>query len=58
MRLFQNLNKTPKKLQREITQNSNDMKNFYAMPVEKRQDVLNRISRLNSKEEIEEFLED
>lgn len=56
MKWFQNFDNIPKKLQREITQNSSNMKKFYTMSTKERQDALDRIISLNSQKEIDEFL--
>lgn len=57
MKRFTNFDDLPKKLQREISANSYSMQHFYTMPVEKRQHVLDRIRRLNSKQELEDVIE-
>lgn len=53
-----NFDQLPKKVQKTIEKNSQDMKNFYGLSTWERQAVLYRISQMNSKEELAKEIAD
>lgn len=58
MKLFQDITTLPQELTQEILENSRDMKRFYTLTTEEREDVLGRIRTHNSLKEIEQSKKD
>lgn len=53
MKIFQDISTLKPELAKEIAHNHSDMKRFYTLTTEERQDVLGRISQNNSLQELE-----
>lgn len=53
MKIFQDISTLRPELQKEIAHNSSDMKRFYTLTTEERQDVLGRINNHNSLKELD-----
>lgn len=53
MKIFQDISTLKPELANEIAHNDSDMKRFYTLTTEERQDILGRISEHNSLRELE-----
>jgi len=53
MKIFQDISTLKPELAKEIAHNDSDMKRFYTLTTEERQDILGRISEHNSLRELE-----